>query len=331
MFKTRVTELFGIKYPIVSGGMMRVTQAELVAAVSNAGALGILCALSSPTPEELAAEIRKTRELTDKPFGVNITILPTLHEINLDAYLDVIISENIKIVETAGRNPKPYMERIKGAGIKVIHKCVAVRFARTAQEIGCDVISIDGTECAGHPGEEDITTLVLTPLTVDAVEIPVIASGGIGDGRGLIAALALGAEGINMGTRFLATQESPVHPKVKEWLVQSSERDAVLVLRSLRNTMRVLKNQGVEKTLELEKKGATIEELAPYVSGSEGRKLLETGNIDNGMLACGQIVGLIREIPTVKELIDNIIDEAQEVLTRMGTEDIFKPVRKLTT
>ena len=328
MFKTRITELFGIEYPIVAGGMMRVSRAELVAAVSNAGGLGIITAFTFPTPEELATEIKKTRDLTDKPFGVNISLLPTLRPISIDAYLDTVIGEEIKIVETAGRNPEPYVERLKAAGIKIIHKCTAVRFAITAERLGCDVISIDGTECAGHPGEEDITTLVLTPLTVDAVNIPVIASGGFGDGRGLAAALALGAEGINMGTRFMATQEAPVHPKVKEWLVQKSERDTLLVMRSQRNTSRVLSNATSEKVVEMEKTGASLEELAPLIAGEYGKKLLETGNLDQGMLACGQIVGLIRDIPTVKQLIDNIIHEAQEIASRIGTDGIFKPLRK---
>jgi len=204
MFKTHITELFGIKYPITQGGMMWISRAELVAAVSNAGGLGIITAFTFPTPQELAVEIKKTRELTDKPFGVNITLLPTLRPVDIDGYVNAVIDSGVKIVETAGRNPEPYMERFKAAGVKVIHKCTAVRFARTAQRIGCDAVSIDGFECAGAPGEEDVTSLVLIPLTVDAVEIPVIASGGFGDGRGLVAALALGASGINMGTRFMA-------------------------------------------------------------------------------------------------------------------------------
>ena len=328
MFKTRITELFGIEYPIIQGGMMWISRAELVAAVANAGGLGILTALTFASPEELAAEIKKTKELTDKPFGVNITLLPTLHPMDIDGYLDVVVKEGIKVVETAGRSPEPYMERLKAAGIKVIHKCTAVRFARTAQRLGCDVVSIDGFECAGHPGEEDVTSLILIPLTVDAVEIPVIASGGFGDGRGLVAALALGAEGVNMGTRFMATQESPAHPRVKEWLVQASERDTILLLRSLRNTMRALKNPIAEKVFEMEKQGAGLEELAPLISGKEGQKLLEAGILDKGLLSAGQIVGLVRDIPTVKQLIDSIIQEAKEVASHVGAEGTFKPVRK---
>lgn len=326
--KTRITELFGVDYPIIQGGMMWVSRAELVAAVSNAGGLGILSALTFPSPEELAAEIKRTRELTDKTFGVNITLLPTLRPKDIDGYFDVVIKGGIKVVETAGRSPEPYMERLKVAGVKVIHKCTAVRFARKAERIGCDAVSIDGFECAGFPGEEDITSLILIPLTADALEIPVVASGGFGDGRGLVAALALGAEGVNMGTRFMATQESPIHARVKEWLVQASERDTVLLLRSLRNTERILRNPAAEKILEMEKQGATLEELAPFITGKEGEKLLETGDLDKGLLGVGQVVGLIHDIPTVKQLIDGIVHDAEEVTSHLGAEGIFKPVRK---
>lgn len=328
MLKTRITELFGIKYPIIQGGMMWISRAELVAAVSNAGGLGIITAFTFPTPQELAAEIKKTKELTDKPFGVNITLLPTLRPVDIDGYFNTVIDSGIKIVETAGRSPESYMERLRAAGIKVIHKCTAVRFARTAQRIGCDAISIDGFECAGHPGEEDVTSLVLIPLTVDAVEIPVIASGGFGDGRGLIAALALGAEAVNMGTRFMATKEAPGHPKVKEWLVQTSERDTLLLLRSFRNTMRALRNPTSEKVLELEKQGADIHQLESLISGRVGRNLLEAGDVDNGLLTAGQVIGLVHDIPTVKELIDRIIKEAEEVVSRISTEGMFSRLRK---
>jgi NAD(P)H-dependent flavin oxidoreductase YrpB (nitropropane dioxygenase family) len=328
MFKTRITELFGIKYPITQGGMMWISRAELVAAVSNAGGLGIITAFTFPTPKELAAEIKKTKELTNKPFGVNITLLPTLRPVDIDGYLDTVIDSGIKIVETAGRSPEPYMERLKAAGVKVIHKCTAVRFARTAQRIGCDAVSIDGFECAGHPGEEDITSLILIPLTADAVEIPVIASGGFGDGRGLVAALALGAEAVNMGTRFMATKEAPGHHKVKEFLTTSSERDTVLVLRSFRNTMRALRNPTSEKVIELEKQGSDIHQLESLISGRVGLKLLEAGDTDNGLLSVGQVLGLVHDIPTVKELIDRIIKEAEEVVSSIATGGIFKPLRK---
>jgi NAD(P)H-dependent flavin oxidoreductase YrpB (nitropropane dioxygenase family) len=328
MFKTRVTELFGIKYPIIQGGMMWVSRAELVAAVSNAGGLGILTAFTFPTPQELAAEIKKTKALTDKPFGVNITLLPTLRPVDIDGYLSTVIDSGIRIVETAGRSPEPYMERFKAAGIKVIHKCTAVRFARTAQRIGCDAVSIDGFECAGHPGEEDITSLVLVPLAADAVEIPVIASGGFGDGRGLVAALALGAEAVNMGTRFMATKEAPGHPKVKELLINASERDTVLVLRSFRNTMRALRNPTSDKVVELEKQGADIHQLESLISGKVGLKLLEAGDTDNGLLSVGQVVGLVHDIPTVKELIDRTIKEAEELVSNLAAGGTFKSLRK---
>ena len=328
MLKTRVTELFNIKYPIIQGGMMHISRAELVSAVSNAGGLGILSALTPSSPEKLAAEIRKTKSLTDKPFGVNLTILPTLNPINYDAYIDAIVGEGVKIIETAGRNPEPHMKHLKAAGVKVIHKCTAVRFALTAQRVGCDAISIDGFECAGHPGEEDVTSLILIPLTLDAVDIPVIASGGFGDGRGLVAALALGAEGINMGTRFMATQEAPAHPKLKEVMVQASERDTLLVQRSLRNTTRAFKNAVSEKVAQMEKEGATLEQLAPFISGNKGKDVLDTGEIDRGMVSFGQVIGLVRDIPTVKQLIDSIISEAEEIISRMGKPGIFQPLRK---
>jgi len=316
VFKTRVTELFGIKYPIIQGGMQWVARAELSSAVSNAGGLGIITALTFPTPEELATEIKRMRELTDKPFGVNITLIPTLRPVNYEEYIDVIIREDVAIVETAGRNPEPYMNRLKAAGIKVIHKCTAVRFAEKAEATKCDVVSIDGFECAGHPGEEDVTSLVLIPLTVDAVTIPVIASGGFADGRGLVAALALGAEGVNMGTRFMATQEAVLHPKVKEWLIRASERDTLLVMRSLRNTRRVLRNAVAEKVTEMEKHGAAWEQMSSLLSGERGKELLQSGELDRGLQTVGQVVGLVRDIPTVKELIAAIINEAREIIQR---------------
>lgn len=316
MFKTRITRLFGIEYPIIQGGMQWISRAELVSAVSNAGGLGILSAFSFPSPQLLAEEIRKTKSLTDKPFGVNISLTPTIQPRDINDYINVIIKEGVEIVETAARSPESYMPRFKAAGIKVIHKCTAVRFCRTAEKIGCDAVSIDGFECAGHPGEEDVTSLVLIPLTVDAVKIPVIASGGFGDSRGFVAALSLGAEGVNMGTRFLATQEAPAHPRVKEWLIQASERDTMLLQRSLRSTRRVLRNSLAEKVNDMEKHGATLEQLAPLISGLKGKELLETGELERGTLSCGQVAGLIHNIPTVKELIETIISEARQIVTR---------------
>ncbi len=327
MLETRVTRLFGIKYPIVQGGMMWISRAELVSAVSNAGGLGIITAFTFSNPNDLGDEIEKTKDLTDKPFGVNITLMPTFRPVDIDGYIDVVVNSGVRIVETAGRSPEPYMERLKAAGVSVIHKCTAVRFARTAQRIGCDAVSIDGFECAGHPGEEDITSLVLIPLTVDAVEIPVIASGGFGDGRGLVAALALGAEAVNMGTRFMATKEAPAHMRVKEQLITASERDTVLLLRSFRNTMRMMRNATADKVLELERQEADIHQLEKLISGKAGLGLLESGDVDSGLISVGQVVGLIHDIPTVKELIDRTVREAEEVASSLAGAGLFKPRR----
>ncbi len=314
MFETKVTKAFGIKYPIIQGGMMWISKAELASAVSNAGGLGIITALSFDKPEKLAKEIDRCKEMTDKPFGVNITFLPTLRPVNYDAYIDVIIEKGIKIMETAGRNPEPYMKKLKDAGIKVIHKCTSIRHAKKAESIGCDFVSIDGFECAGHPGEDDVTSLILIPRAVDELNIPVIASGGFGDARGFLAALALGAEGVNMGTRFVATKEAPAHENVKKKLVEAKETDTILVERSLKNTLRALKNKHALKIKEMEKKGATLQELAPLLSGLRGLEALQTGNLDDALLAGGQVVGLIDNIPTVEELINNIISEATNII-----------------
>ncbi|MFH1003160.1 MAG: nitronate monooxygenase [Chloroflexota bacterium] len=314
MFQTRITGLFGIKYPIVQGGMHWVARAELSSAVCNAGGLGIISALTQPTTAALAAEINRMKRLTDRPFGVNVTFIPTLRPVNYDEYIDVIIREGVRIVETAGRSPEPYMGRLKAAGIKVIHKCTALRFARTAEAIGCDAVSVEGFECAGHPGEDDVTSLALIPLAVDAVSIPIIASGGFADGRGLVAAFALGAEGLNMGTRFLATREAPAHPRIKEWLVRASERDTFLLLRPWRNSERVLRNAISEKVAEMEKQGATLEQVAPLISGQRGKEMLETGELDHGLLTVSQAIGLVHSIPTVKEVIDGIVSEAAAII-----------------
>ncbi len=320
MFETRVTKALGIKYPIIQGGMMWISRAELVSAVSNAGGLGIITALSFDTPEKLAKEIDRCREMTDRPFGVNITFLPTLRPVNYEAYIDVIIEKGIKIMETAGRNPEPYIKKLKDAGIKIIHKCTSVRHAKKAESIGCDFVSIDGFECAGHPGEDDVTSLILIPRAVDELKIPVIASGGFGDARGFLAALALGAEGVNMGTRFVATKEAPAHPNIKQKLIEAKETDTILVERSLKNTLRALKNKHALKIKEMEENGATLQELAPLLSGLRGLKSLKTGETDNALFACGQVVGLIQDIPSVKELIEKIITEAENILkNRMCT------------
>ncbi len=317
MFKTRVTELFGIEYPIVQGGLMWIARAELVSAVANAGGIGFLTALTHPTPEGLAAEIRKTREMTDKPFGVNLTFLPTLIPVDYTPYIDVCIAEGIRFMETAGRNPEPYMGKMKKAGMIITHKCTSVRHSIKAEKVGCDAVSIDGFEAAGHPGEDDVTSLILVPLTRDALSVPVIASGGFGDGRGLVAALALGAEGMNMGTRFVATREAPLHVNVKQALVQAGERDTRLIMRTLRNTERVLANSAAQKILEIEAKGDTkIEDIAPYVGGKRGLAMLENGDTESAVISAGQVVGLIKDIPSVQELMDRIIGEAREIMTK---------------
>jgi len=314
-FKTRFTELVGIDYPIVQGGMMWVGRAELAAAVSNAGGLGILTALTQPTPGALREEIERCRSMTHKPFGVNLTILPSVSPPPYAEYRQAIIASGVKIVETAGHNPQEHVAHFKEHGITVIHKCTAVRHALSAQRMGVDAISIDGFECAGHPGEDDIPGLVLIPAAADKVRIPMIASGGFGDGRGLVAALSLGADGINMGTRFCATVEAPIHPRVKQLLVENDERGTYLIFRSLRNTARVGKNSVSEQVVAiLEAPGAKFEDVAHLVRGAQGRVLLETGDLDAGLVWAGQVQGLIHDIPTVGELIERIIREATEII-----------------
>ena len=316
MLKTRITDLFGIERPIVQGGLMWIARSELASAVGNAGGIGFMTALTFPEPEGLRAEIRKCRELTDKPFGVNLTFLPTMRPPDYPAYIDVCIQEGIRFVETAGRNPEPYMDQLKSAGIKVVHKCTSVRHAVKAEKIGCDAVSIDGFEAAGHPGEDDVTTMILVPLTRDAIDLPIIASGGLGDGRGLVGALGLGADGINMGTRFVATREAPVHPNVKQALVEHSERDTRLIMRTLRNTERVMHNPVVDKVLEIESRGNTkIEDIVPFVSGLVGKEMLEQGQMEKGILAAGQTMGFVQDIPTCRELLDRIMTEAEQIIT----------------
>lgn len=316
MFKTRVTELFGIEHPIVQGGLQGVGKAELVSAVANAGALGFLTALTQPTPEDLAKEIRRTRDMTDKPFGVNITILPTLNPVPYDEYARAAVEGGVKIIETAGRNPEPLMPIFKEAGAKTLHKCTSVRHGLKAQSIGCDAVGIDGFECAGHPGEDDVPGLILLPAAADQIDIPIVASGGLADARGLVAALALGADAINMGSRWVATQEAPVHDNVKQFMVQCSERDTVLIFRNLRNTARIMKNSVAEKVREIETSNPehTIEDLIPYVSGEKSREVLANGDTDHGIMWGGQTVGLIHDVPTVKELVDRMISEATDIV-----------------
>lgn len=323
MLKTRITELFGIDRPIVQGGLMWIAKAELASAVANAGGIGFMTALSFSDAEALRSEIHKCRKMTDKPFGVNLTFLPSLRVIDYPAFIDVCVKEGVKFIETAGRNPEPYMDQLKSAGIKVIHKCTSVRHAIKAEKIGCDVVSIDGFEAAGHPGEDDVTSLILIPRTRDAIDIPIIASGGFADGRGLVGALSLGADGMNMGTRFVATKEAPVHDKVKQALIEHGERDTRLIMRTLRNTERVLHNENVDKVLEIESKGNTqIEDIAPFVTGLGGKEMLEEGDLQKGVLAVGQSVGLIHDIPTCRELLDRIMQEAEEIISSKFVQSI---------
>jgi len=313
--------MLGIEHPVVQGGMQWVGLAELASAVSNAGGLGIITALTQPTPGDLLKEIERCREMTDKPFAVNLTILPTIKPVPYDDYAQAIVDSGVKIVETAGRNPEPYLPRFKAAGIKIIHKCTSIRHSLKAQKIGCDMVSVDGFECAGHPGEDDITNLILLPLAARRLKIPFLASGGFGDGRGLAAALALGADGINMGTRFMATKEAPIHQNVKQKMVDASELDTSLIYRTLRNTARVFKNSVAEQVLEIEAQpGQTkFEDIQPLVQGLKGRELFDDGDLDKGIWSAGMVVGLIDDIPSCEELITRIVDEAEEIIQqRLG-------------
>ena len=316
MLKTRITELFGIKHPVIQGGMQWVGYAELVSAVSNAGALGILTALTQPTPEDLTKEIERTREMTDQPFGVNLTILPTITPPPYEEYAQAIVGAGVKIVETAGRSPAPFMELFKAYDVKVIHKCTSVRHALKAQDIGCDAVSVDGFECGGHPGEDDIPNFILLPRAADELEIPFVSSGGMADGRSLVASLAMGAEGMNMGTRFIATKEAPVHDNVKQALLAASELDTRLVMRPLRNTERVLTNSAVERLLEKEAalgKDIKFEDIASEVAGVYPKVMLD-GEVDRGAWSCGMVAGLINDIPSVQELKDRIMNEATSII-----------------
>lgn len=316
--RTRLTKLLGIERPIVQGGMHFVGLAELASAVSNAGGLGILTGLTQRTPELLAREIARCRDMTDKPFGVNLTFLPTFSKPPYPEYIQAIAEGGVRIVETAGRNPEEHMPALKAAGIKVIHKCTSVRHALKAEAIGCDAISVDGFECGGHPGEDDIPNMILLPRAADELRVPIVASGGMADGRSLVAALALGADGINMGTRFIATQEAPVHANVKQALLEASELDTRLVMRSLRNTERVLNNRNVERLIEIEReKGAslTIADIHDQVAGVYP-KVMVYGDMDAGAWSCGMVAGLIRDIPTVGELMDRIMGEAAQIIAQ---------------
>ena len=313
--KTKITELLGIEHPIVQGGMMWVGRAELASAVSNAGGLGILTALTQPTPDDLRREIDRCRSMTDKPFGVNLTILPSVNPPPYPEYRKAIIESGIRIVETAGGKPQEHVEDFKSHGIIVLHKCTAVRHAVSAERMGADVISIDGFECAGHPGEDDVPGLVLIPAAADQVKVPMLASGGIGDGRGLAAALALGAEGINMGTRFCATVEAPIHENVKRFLVANDERSTNLIFRKFHNTGRVAKNSVSDKVVDISAApDAEFKDIQPLVAGVKGRVALETGDLDAGLIWAGQIQGLIHDIPTCDELVSRIAADAEAIV-----------------
>lgn len=314
--KTQVTELLGIKYPIVQGGMQWVGTAELASAVSNAGGLGIVTALTQPTPEDLRKEIARCRTMTDQPFGVNLTILPAIKAPPYAEYLAAIIESGIKVVETAGNSPRDFIGKFKEHGIKVVHKCTAVRHALSAERHGVDIVSIDGFECAGHPGEDDVTNLILIPAAVQALKIPVIASGGIADGKGMAAALVLGAQGINMGTRFMCTTEAPIHENIKQALVTATERDTNLMFRTMHNTARVFKNAISSEVVALEKRGATFEEIRHLVAGVRGKTALREGNVDDGVVSAGMVIGLIKDIPSCAELIERIIGECREQLRK---------------
>jgi len=317
--KTRFTEMFGIQHPILQGGMQWVGKAELVSAVANAGALGFVTALTQPTPEDLVKEIARCRERTDKPFGVNLTILPAIKPPPYAEYRQAIIESGIKVVETAGYKPQEHVDDFKRHGIRIIHKCTAVRHALSAERMGVDAISIDGFECAGHPGEDDIPGLILIPVAADKVKIPMIASGGFGDARGLVAALALGADGINMGTRFCATKEAPIHDAIKQQLVANDERSTDLIFRTMHNTARVARNAISREVLEREQKGAKFEDIRDLVAGARGRKVYELGDPDYGVWSAGMVQGLIHDVPTVQELVDRIMTEAEALIrARLG-------------
>ena len=314
--KTQITELFGIEHPIIQGGMHFVGFAELAAAVSNAGGLGIITGLTQGTPEKLDAEIKKCQALTDKPFGVNLTFLPSMTPPDYPGLIEVIINNGVKVVETAGRNPAVYMPAMKEAGIKVIHKCTSVRHSIKAQDIGCDAVSVDGFECGGHPGEDDIPNFILLPRAADELDIPFVASGGMADARSLVAAMALGAEGMNMGTRFIATQDAPVHQNVKEAIVNASELDTRLIMRSLTNTERVLNNPAVESLMAKEKAlgdDLKFEDIIDEVAGVYPKVMMD-GEPEAGAWSCGMVAGLVSDIPTVQELIDRIMSEAEDII-----------------
>lgn len=325
MLRTKFTDVFGVEHPIVQGGMQWVGRAELVAAVANAGALGFITALTQPTPQALADEIVRCKDLTDRPFGVNLTILPTINPPPYEEYRAVIVESAIPIVETAGSNPAPHLPMFHDHGIKVLHKCTSVRHAVKAQRLGVDGISIDGFECAGHPGEDDIPGLVLIPAAARQIDIPMIASGGFADARGLVAALALGADGINMGTRFMCTRESPIHQSVKQAIVAGSELDTELIFRPLRNTARVASNNVSRQVIEILDGGGKFDDVRNLVAGARGRTVFDTGDLDAGVWTVGTAMGLIEDIPAVAELVDRMVSGAEELITETLASAVSRP------
>lgn len=320
MIRTRITDILGIRVPVMQGGLQWLARAELASAVSNGGGLGTINALSFASPDELKDEIRKMKDLTDKPFAVNVSMLPVIMEGEIyEKYFDVIIEEGVKIVETSGRNPEPYLPRLKEAGIKIIHKVPAIRYARKAESIGVDIVTIVGFECGGHPGMDDVTTLILAQKARKTLKIPYFVGGGFCDGRGLVAALALGADGIVMGTRFMATKECPAHENFKRWMIQAEETDTIIIERSIKNPARVRKNKSAYEVLKLEEKGATLDELMPIIAGKVGLEAYISGDLDKGVIACGEVVGLIDDIPSAKELVERIEREAEEIIENLST------------
>jgi len=318
MIKTKITELLGIEYPILAGPMASISNAEFVAAVSNAGGLGILVGATLPTPEALKEEVEKTKRLTDKPFAVNITMLPSFRPVNYTDCIAAAIEGGCRIFETSGRSPEPYIKQFKDAGVVTMHRATRTRDIKTAERVGVDAVTIVGTEGAGHPGQEEVSTMVRVPIAVDAVKIPVIAAGGIGDARGFVAALALGAEGVLMGTRFMASRECQTHENIKKWMLGLNEMDTILIQKSIKNASRVVRTEHTEKILEAENRGATLEELRPLISGQRGRDAYETGDFSGASITVGQVVGLIHEIPSIKEIIDGIVTEAQVMMKRLN-------------
>ena len=315
MLKTRITDLFGIEHPVIQGGMQWVGYAELVSAVSNAGALGILIALTQPTPEDLAKEIERTKGMTDKPFGVNLTVLPTINPPPYEEYAQAIVGSGVKIVETAGRSPEPFMELFKEYDVKVIHKCTSVRHALKAQSVGVSAITIDGFECAGHPGEDDIPSLVLLPQAAEALDVPVAGCGGFSDAKSMVAALALGGEAIVMGTRFMATKEAGIHQNVKEKMTQADELSTNLMFRTMHNTARVFKNSISDQVVEIESTGsATFEDVKDLVAGQRGRVVFEEGDLEHGIWSAGISVARVKDVPTCKEMVSRLVSEAEEII-----------------